>query len=98
MVAPFEKAMDALPVGQISEPVQTTFGWHVIQVLGHEVRPLTDAEYQQLRQENFDEWLARERLRADVQILDYWAERVPTDPDIPPGAVQSILGQPPPGP
>ncbi len=27
---PFEKAMNALPIGQVSEPVKTQFGWHLI--------------------------------------------------------------------
>ena len=30
MVAPFEAAVEALEVGQVSDPVQTQFGWHVI--------------------------------------------------------------------
>lgn len=29
-VPPFEKAMNALPIGQVSEPVKTQFGWHLI--------------------------------------------------------------------
>jgi peptidyl-prolyl cis-trans isomerase C len=30
MVKPFEDATVATPVGQISQPVQTQFGWHLI--------------------------------------------------------------------
>ena len=31
-VPPFEKAMDALKVGEVSQPVLSPFGWHLIQV------------------------------------------------------------------
>ncbi|MFZ9156411.1 MAG: peptidylprolyl isomerase [Schleiferiaceae bacterium] len=34
MVPQFEQATFALPVGEISEPVQTQFGWHLIHRTG----------------------------------------------------------------
>jgi len=36
LVPPFEAAMNKLGINEISEPVQTQFGWHLIQVLGRE--------------------------------------------------------------
>jgi peptidyl-prolyl cis-trans isomerase C len=34
MVRPFEDATVALGVGDVSEPVQTQFGWHIIHRTG----------------------------------------------------------------
>lgn len=36
MVAPFTEAAFALPVGEVSEPVRTRFGYHLIEVLSQE--------------------------------------------------------------
>ncbi len=32
MVGPFEEAAFSLPIGEVSEPIQTQFGWHLIEV------------------------------------------------------------------
>ncbi|MDO9169050.1 MAG: peptidylprolyl isomerase [Methylobacter sp.] len=36
LVKPFEEAMVNLGINEVSEPIQTQFGWHIIQVLGRE--------------------------------------------------------------
>jgi peptidyl-prolyl cis-trans isomerase SurA len=43
-VPEFERAMNALPVGGLSEPVQTPFGWHLIQVLERRKQDVTDEQ------------------------------------------------------
>lgn len=93
MVPEFEKVAFNQEVGEISDPVQTSFGWHIIQTLGHELRPLSASEYEQLKNSNFEEWISRARLTSDVEILDYWADRVPTEPALPPN-VGGLLANP----
>ncbi len=92
MVSDFEDMAFELDVGAISEPVETDFGWHVIQVLGHEERPVAPIEFEQFREQRFREWLADNRLASNVEILDTWMNRVPTDPSIP-FNVQAIAQQ-----
>ena len=88
MVAPFEEVAFQLQIGEISQPVETNFGWHIIQKLGHEDRPLTNQEIEQLRQSKFDSWLLEQRQNADPEILPYWTDRTPTQPTIPPALLQ----------
>ncbi len=80
----FEKAAFSLSIGEISSPVETQFGWHIIQVLGHEERPLSTSEYEQARQTAFNTWLTQQRQEYQVETFDIWQERVPVEPTIPP--------------
>jgi hypothetical protein len=82
MVAPFEEAAYALEVGEISEPVQSDFGWHIIQLIDRATLPMTTAEYEQARQAAFDDFLTKLREESEVTIYDYWTERVPTTPGL----------------
>jgi hypothetical protein len=40
-VPEFEQAMNKLAVGQLSEPIRTTFGWHIIVVDGRRTQDIT---------------------------------------------------------
>jgi parvulin-like peptidyl-prolyl isomerase len=64
MVAPFEEAAFALPVGQVSEPISTSFGIHLIQVDERDAeRPKDEGTLEQERAQAFDQWL-QERVAA----------------------------------
>jgi len=72
MVESFFQAVAALEPGQISDPVQTQFGWHVIKLNETRVKDTPDLEdvradiEEQLRQAAFDAHL--ESLTADAKI------------------------------
>ena len=76
LVPQFEEAMNALKPNEVSEPVQTRFGWHIIQVLDRREHDSTD-EFkrnqvrEQIRKRKTDEelalWLRRRRDEAYVE-------------------------------
>lgn len=82
MVPEFEEAAFSLKVGEISKPVKSQFGYHIIQVLGHQDMPLNASQYQQKKETAFSDWLKDIRDKAEVQTFDIWKERVPTEPTL----------------
>ena len=78
-VPEFEQAMNNLDPGQISEPITSRFGVHLIRVEGRREPVLTAAEQRQLArnmlrerkaQEEFDTWAQEVRGRAYVEYRD----------------------------
>jgi len=75
-VPDFEHAMDKLKVGEISEPVRSPFGWHLIEVLGRRKQDITkEREREQARQairqrksdEQWEEFVRQLRDRTYVE-------------------------------
>ncbi|MEW6092832.1 MAG: peptidylprolyl isomerase [Chloroflexota bacterium] len=69
-------------IGEISEPVQTQYGFHIIQVLGHENRPLTADEYQTLVDNTFEAWLTEQRNAATIVVIDNYVDYSPDKPSL----------------
>jgi hypothetical protein len=67
-------------LGEIVGPVETEYGYHIIQVLGREVRPLTDDELNQKKSTLYTEWLDEAKANADIERREDWVDRVPDDP------------------
>ena len=66
MVAEFATAAFALKVGQVSDPVQSQFGWHIIKVLGR--RPAAKPTIDQLAPD-ISKKLAQQKFQALFQQL-----------------------------
>jgi peptidyl-prolyl cis-trans isomerase SurA len=78
LVKPFEEAMSALAINEVSAPIQTQFGWHIIQVLDRENKD-NSSEYKKnlvreaIRKRKIEEetelWMRRLRDEAFVEIF-----------------------------
>jgi peptidyl-prolyl cis-trans isomerase SurA len=78
LVKPFEETMTKLDINQISEPIQTQFGWHLIQVLDrenkddsleHKKNLVRDAIRKRKIEEETELWMRRLRDEAYVEIV-----------------------------
>ena len=75
-VPEFEQAMDRLQPGSFSDPVQSTFGWHIIQVLERRTKDVSNERQRQEASKTirarksdsaYQEWLQQLRDRAYVE-------------------------------
>lgn len=82
MLAEFETAAFSQAIGEIGKPVQSLYGYHIIQVLGHETRPLTAEEYEAAEEEAFNLWLEQQRAAATITRADNWESYVPAKPTL----------------
>ena len=76
-VPEFERAMNALDPGQVSGPVHSPFGWHLIQVLERRSEDLSKERQRLLARqairarksdEAYQEWVRQQRDRAYVEL------------------------------
>jgi peptidyl-prolyl cis-trans isomerase SurA len=79
LVPEFEQAMNRLQIGEVSNPVKTEFGWHLIQVLERRDTQLTIEKQKEFAratirerklQQSYQDWLRELRDTATVKILN----------------------------
>ena len=85
-VEPVDEVVFSLPLGEVSEPVQSDFGWHVIEVLEREVRELSSTDYERAQSQAYTNWL--EAALAEAEVENLWT------PDKAPATNQSFAGLP----
>lgn len=93
MVPEFENASYALEnIGDISEPVNSLHGWHIIQLLGKNTNPVDERTHESLKTTFFNDWLAELRnQRDDIVINEIWVEFTPMKPAIAPNHYDAIM-------
>lgn len=80
-VPAFDQAAFSLPLNQLSEPVQTDFGFHILQVTDTRSQAPTPEQVSALRQRDFGQYLGQLKQQARIE---YIGEPAPAAP--PPGA------------
>lgn len=64
MVAPFAEAVKALEKGQVSQPVETQFGWHVIKL--NDMREVTPPAFDEIK-EQLAVQVRRDKVQAEIE-------------------------------
>ena len=82
MVLEFEEAVFNADIGVIPDPIETSFGWHIIEVLGKELREVDEYTHTLAVQDAIDAWLLSARVEAEIDIRSNWESRVPPSPNL----------------
>ena len=87
MVPPFEKAVLGLKVGEISDPIQTQFGWHIIKLI--DVREKAIPSLEEVRPE-IEQSLRQEDVKTEIQNLTSKTEVIRSEISINPSIIRNI--------
>jgi parvulin-like peptidyl-prolyl isomerase len=80
MVPEFEEVAFSLPVGELSEPVKTQYGYHIIKVEERDPnRPLDETALEEARAQALDKWLQEQRAAAQIQRM-LTPDKIPPTP------------------
>jgi parvulin-like peptidyl-prolyl isomerase len=84
MVPEFEEAAFNAEIGEVAGPVETQFGFHLIQVVGHEDRPADPSALDNLIFTALADLLNQAKEEIEINfIVEDWITYTPTNPDIP---------------
>ena len=78
MVELFEQAAFDGEIGEIVGPVETDFGWHLIEILGHEDRELDASSFGRAVSLALNSRIVEMRETTEIEIMDIWVDRVPS--------------------
>jgi len=76
MVKPFEDAAFSMKIGEVSGPVKTDYGYHIIKVTDSRMKKSTGGKdiessmLQEKQEQAFNEWFYKLKKNAKVEILD----------------------------
>jgi parvulin-like peptidyl-prolyl isomerase len=95
MVPEFETAAFALekPGDYTLTPVQSQYGYHIIQLIAKQDRPLSADQYETAKSQAFSDWLTAAREEYGVETFDIWKEHVPTEPNFITMQTESVNAQ-----
>ncbi len=81
-VGPFAEAVRDAQIGEFVGPVQTEFGFHVIQVRGRRDVPMTETQLATARETAFESVLTDLRAAdgTNIETFSIWADVVPSEP------------------
>ena len=98
-VEPFREAMESLAIGEISDPVRTQFGIHVLRVTGRRQQPFADvADEIEARlsgsaaESAFSRWVREAYERADVEVNPRYGELDPATGQITNATAKDVPG------